>query len=148
MILNNNINKEETIMPNLKFSELQSNYVRVEKIQSYIENALSNIVKHDAMISVNGSSRYVFGTYSNLILNSHDGYAEPLGALVLQLEIDQKVPESEHTRPTLHGEFDVTLKEDTQSTHLSFDVQEYQFDFEEDKFIFPEDMQFTIVPRR
>lgn len=135
-------------MTNPKFSELQSNYVRVEKIQSYIENALSNIVKHDAMISVNGSSRYVFGTYSNLILNSHDGYAEPLGALVLQLEIDQKVPESEHTRLTLHGEFDVTLKEDTQSTHLSFDVQEYQFDFEEDKFIFPEDMQFTIVPRR
>lgn len=33
MILNNNINKEETIMPNPKFSELQSNYVRVEKIQ-------------------------------------------------------------------------------------------------------------------
>lgn len=75
-------------MPSPKFSELQSNYERVEKIQSYIENALSNIVKHDAMISVNGSSRYVFGTYSNLTLNSHDGYEEPLGALVLQLEID------------------------------------------------------------
>lgn len=100
------------------------------------------------MISVNGSSRYVFGTYSNLTLNSHDGYEEPLGALVLQLEIDQKVPESEHTRPTLHGEFDVTLKGDIQSTHLFFDVQNYQFDFEEDKFVFPEDMKFTIVPRR
>jgi len=137
-------------MPNPKFRELQSNYERVEKIQPYIESALSGIVKHNAVISVNGSSRCVLGTYSNLTLNSHDGYEEPLGALVFQLEIDQKVPETEHTRPTLHGEFDVDIvwEEHQTPVHLSFDVQEYQFDFEEDKFVFPEDMQFTIVPTR
>lgn len=148
MILNNNINKEETVMPSPKFRELQSNYECVENIRPYIESALSGIVRHNSVISVNGSSRCVLGTYSNLTLNSHDGYEEPLGALVFQLEIDQKVPETEHTRPILHGEFDVTLKGDIQSMHLSFDVQEYQFDFEEDKFVFPDDMQFTIVPTR
>ena len=147
MILNNNINKEETIMP--RFEEL-CNCERVKVLEEYIKCALSLIVKPNATIIVNDKVCLVCTQYTDVELNSHDGYAEPLGALVFQLELDKKKPNVEHIRPVLHGEFDVDIVWEEHKTpmRLSFDVQKYQFDFEEDKFVFPEDIKFTIVQRR
>lgn len=50
MILNNNINEEETIMP--RFEEL-CNCERVKVLEEYIKCALSLIVKPNATIIVN-----------------------------------------------------------------------------------------------
>lgn len=138
-------NKKGKNMHTQKFCELLDNIVLLKELEQYISEALNEKIKPNAVILVGNKNHKVCFPLENLQLDSNNGYHEPLGALLFQLEIDFKCgTNSQHTPPTLHGEFDVTLSDYNSTVHLAFDVINYQFDFEADKFIFPSNMQFYI----
>ena len=98
-----------------------------ETLHKAIENAIKSVVSIRKTMTINGTSYVVYGEPSNIVFKQDEVYDKELGSILFQIQLDTS-GYKDHTRPTLHCEFDVKALKDSSDgeKHVWFDTNTYR----------------------
>ena len=98
-----------------------------DTLHNAIVDSIKSVVSIGKTITINGSSYRVYGEPSNIVFKQDEVYDKELGSILFQIQLDTS-GYKDHTRPTLHCEFDVKVLKDSSDgeKHVWFDTNTYR----------------------